>query len=150
VTEANAVTIRPYEPDDEQAVVAVWEQCGLLRPWNDPHRDIARKVADSAWGFLVAENGGRLVGAMMVGYDGHRGSVNYLGVVPSARGTGLGRRMMERAEALLRARGCPKVNLSVRADNVGAVAFYEHLGYVVEGGDHALALGHRLIDDTSR
>ena len=75
---------------------------------------------------------------MMVGYDGHRGSVNYLGVVPSERGTGLGRRMMERAEVLLLARGCPKVNLSVRADNVEAVAFYELLGSVVEGGDHAV------------
>ncbi len=46
---------RPFRPDDTEAVVALWEACGLLRPWNDPRRDIARKVAEQPELFLVAE-----------------------------------------------------------------------------------------------
>lgn len=128
-------------------MIALWAECGLLRPWNDPARDIARKLADSPWGLLVAEAPGRIAGAMMVGYDGHRGSINYLAVAPAERGTGLGRRMVEQDRGAPAGAGCPKVNLAVRADNATAVGFYEHLGYVVEGGDRAVALGHRLVVD---
>lgn len=142
------VAIREFEPADSDGVIDLWRECGLLRPWNDPEKDIARKVADSPWGLLVAEVDGRLVGALMVGYDGHRGSINYLAVSPALRGGGLGRVLVAHAEAVLVARGCPKVNLSVRGDNVEAIGFYEHVGYVVEGTDHAVAMGHRLIDDT--
>ena len=142
-----AVLIREFVPADADPVIALWRDCGLLRPWNDPERDIARKLADSPWGLLVAEVDGRIVGATMVGYDGHRGSINYLAVAPDLQGMGLGNDLVTHAEALLLARGCPKVNLSVRGDNSGAIASYERLGYVVEGSDHAVALGHRLIAD---
>jgi GNAT superfamily N-acetyltransferase len=37
--------IRPFKPEDEEAVVALWQECQLARPWNDPHKDIARKLA---------------------------------------------------------------------------------------------------------
>ena len=142
-----AAVIRPFELSDHHAVIGLWRESGLLRAWNDPERDIARKLDDSPWGLLVAEHHARLVGAMMVGYDGHRGSINYLAVAADRRRIGLGREMVAYAEALLLARGCPKVNLSVRADNAAAIGFYEHLGYVVEGADHAVALGHRLVVD---
>lgn len=144
---ARTAGIRQFRPTDRDAVIELWRECGLLRQWNDPVRDIDRKLADSSWGLLVAEQDERLVGAMMVGYDGHRGSVNYLAVAPDMHGTGLGRRLVAYGEAQLLARGCPKVNLSVRADSASAIGFYEHLGYVVEGSDHAVALGHRLIAD---
>ncbi len=141
------IAIRAFEAADTNGVIDLWRECGLLRPWNDPEKDIARKIADSPWGLLVAESNGRLAGALMVGYDGHRGSINYLAVAPDLHGTGLGRVLVAHAEELLVARGCPKVNLSVRGDNDEAIGFYEHLGYVVEGTDHAVAMGHRLIAD---
>ena len=140
-------SIRPFATADAESVIALWNACGLTRPWNDPARDIMRKIGDSPWGFLVAEIDGTIVGAMMVGFDGHRGSINYLAVASAERGTGLGRRLVEHAERLLLERDCPKVNLSVRGDHAGAIAFYEHLGYVVEDAHHAVALGHRLIAD---
>ncbi len=143
----SAPTIRVFAPADTDAVISLWHECGLVRPWNDPVRDIERKVSDSPWGLLVAADSGRIVGAMMVGYDGHRGSINYLAVSSDHRSTGLGRALVEHAEALLVALGCPKVNLSVRADNSGAIGFYECVGYAIEGSDHAVALGHRLIAD---
>jgi ribosomal protein S18 acetylase RimI-like enzyme len=136
--------IRPYRPEDEDAVVALWAACDLLRPWNDPRRDIRRKLTVQPDLFLVAPRGTELAGTVMAGYDGHRGWVNYLAVAPDQRRHGLGRRLMREVEARLLAYGCPKVNLQVRAGNATAVAFYEALGFRV---DDVVSLGRRLIPD---
>jgi ribosomal protein S18 acetylase RimI-like enzyme len=142
------VQIRPFVESDRAAVVGLWERAGLVRPWNDPHRDIDRKVADSPWGLLVGvDPAGVVLATMMVGYDGHRGSVFYLAVDPGLQGRGLGSDLMDHAEALLLARGCPKVNISVRASNTGVIGFYERRGYRVEGDSYAVTLARRLIED---
>jgi ribosomal protein S18 acetylase RimI-like enzyme len=136
--------IRPYAPADEGAVIALWQTCGLVRPQNDPHKDIARKLrVDPEW-LLVAEDGGRIIGTVMAGYEGHRGWINYLAVEPARQRGGLGRELMAAAERLLRAAGCPKINLQVRPENQAAIAFYERLGFSVEG---AISLGKRLETD---
>jgi transcriptional regulator len=124
--------IRPYEAADEAAVVELWRACGLTVPWNDPYRDIATKRRAQPELFLVAILGGEVIGTVMVGYDGHRGWINYLGVAPEHQRQGIGRRLMERAEAELRRRGCPKINLQVRAANQGVIAFYERVGFTLE------------------
>jgi ribosomal protein S18 acetylase RimI-like enzyme len=135
------LTIRPYEPSDEAAVIDLWRRCGLVVPWNDPQHDIALKRQVNAELFLVAVAGGRLVGTVMAGYDGHRGAINYVGVDPELRRRGYGRRLMAAAEELLRQRGCPKINLHVRTSNTGVIAFYERLGYKL---DPTVCLGKRL------
>ena len=142
-----AVHIRTFAEPDRAAVVDLWHRVGLTRPWNDPDRDIDRKLADSPWGLLVGEQGDRVIAALMVGYDGHRGTVNYLAVDPECRGRGAGSALMDHAEALLLERGCPKVNLQVRGDNAEVVAFYEQRGYRLEPASHAVTLGRRLIED---
>jgi ribosomal protein S18 acetylase RimI-like enzyme len=141
--------IRPFRPEDTDAVIALWEACGLVRPWNDPRRDIARKSTVQPELFLVAE--GRVgsdqeavLAAGMAGFDGHRGWVNYLAVRPDLQGGGLGRGMMAEFERLLTDMGCPKLNLQVRAGNEQVIAFYESLGYAP---DHAVSLGKRLVVD---
>ena len=121
--------IREFRRGDEEAVVALWVACDLTRPWNDPRRDIERKLAHSPTLFLVGEDEGVLVGSVMAGYDGHRGWINYLAVHPSVQGGGLGRALMSAAEVRLRALGCPKINLQVRAGNEAACAFYDAVGY---------------------
>lgn len=111
------------------AIVALWERCGLTRPWNDPVDDI-RMARDSGHGaVIVATLDGRLVGATLVGHDGHRGAVYYLAVDPEMRLGGIGRRLVEAAEAWVRGRGIPKINLLVRRENAGVLAFYEALGW---------------------
>ncbi len=45
--------IRPFTKSDEAAVIRLWERCELTRPWNDPHRDIRRKLAVRPDLFLV-------------------------------------------------------------------------------------------------
>jgi ribosomal protein S18 acetylase RimI-like enzyme len=141
------VDIRPYRPDDEAAVIAVWDRCGLLRPWNDPRKDIQRKFTDSPELFLVGTIEGRVVATVMAGYDGHRGWINYLGVCPDHQRQGLGREIMEAAERCLRERGVPKINLQVRSGNSHVIAFYESLGFRM---DEVVSLGKRLESDTER
>lgn len=119
---------------DAPAVIALWEACGLTRPWNDPQADFALALAAPGSTILIVrgEGGGAgqggLAGSVMVGFDGHRGWVYYLAVAPDRRRSGLGRVLMAAAEAWLRARGAPKIQLMVRADNEAALGFYEALG----------------------
>ncbi len=136
--------IRPFKKSDEAAMIRLWERCELTRPWNDPHRDIRRKLAVRPDLFLVGAISGEVVGSVMVGYDGHRGWINYLAVDPDYRKRGLGRLLMAEAELRLLREGCPKVNLQVRATNPEVVAFYRGLGYQVE---ERISLGKRLIGD---
>src|SRR5262245_38554395 len=139
--------IRPFRTADEAALVALWSACDLLRPWNDPHRDIRRKLAPGDDLLLVSSASGELVGSVMAGYEGHRGWINYLAVAPTHRRHGLGRQLMREAEERLGAVGCRKINLQVRAGNADVLAFYEAIGYRV---DEVVSLGKRLVDDGAR
>jgi ribosomal protein S18 acetylase RimI-like enzyme len=138
--------IRPYRPADEVDVIALWTTCGLVRPWNDPKKDITRKLAVNAEWFLVAvdEADARIVGTVMAGYEGHRGWINYLAVDPSRRRNGLGRTLMDEAEKCLRSAGCPKINLQVRTTNADVIAFYRQIGFAT---DDVVSLGKRLEID---
>jgi len=141
-----ALVIRRLASADEEAVVALWEDAGLTRPWNDPRKDIARKRTVQPEGFIVAVAAEEIVGSVMAGYDGHRGWVNYLAVAPHARRSGVGRSLMAEAERVLERLGCPKVNLQIRATNLAAVSFYEALGYST---DEVISLGRRLEADAA-
>lgn len=136
--------LRPFTAADESAVLELWDRCELTRPWNDPRKDIQRKLTTQPELFLVGELEDRLIATIMAGYDGHRGWVNYLAVAPEHQSKGYGRRMMRRVEALLTARGCPKLNIQVRATNTAVLEFYRRIGYTV---DEAVSLGKRLIPD---
>ncbi|OWK46744.1 GNAT family acetyltransferase [Fimbriiglobus ruber] len=136
--------IRPFESSDEPHVVALWERCGLTRPWNDPVKDIARKQQVRPDLFLVGVVAGEIVAVTMAGYDGHRGWVYYVGVDPAHQRHGYGRAIMAEVERLLRAAGCPKINLQVRTSNAAVVAFYKSLGYAM---DDVVSLGKRLEQD---
>ncbi len=136
--------IRPFAPADETAVVALWTRCGLVRPTNDPRKDIARKLRVRPELFLVGVDGGRVIGSVMGGYEGHRGWLNYLAVEPERQRQGLGRQLVAEVERRLRAVGCPKINLQVRASNEAVVQFYQRLGYSV---DEVVSLGKRLEVD---
>ncbi|MEE4013625.1 GNAT family acetyltransferase [Roseibium sp. FZY0029] len=137
--------VLPFEERYRSDVIALWEKCGLTRPWNDPDKDIDRKLTDENGAFFVLLRGDRVIGSVMAGYDGHRGSINYLSVDPDYQTAGLGKMLMNRCEAFLTARGCPKINLMVRQGNEKVLRFYEELGYAEE---KAVALGKRLIPDT--
>ena len=142
------ITLRRFEGKDTEAVIALWGRAGLTRPWNDPHKDITRKLEEMEKGghswFWIAEQSGTIIAAAMARYDGQRGSVSYLGVEPSAQNSGVGKLIMQRIEADLTESGYPKLNLLVRDDNLGVQAFYEHIGYQ---RDATISLSKRMIAD---
>jgi ribosomal protein S18 acetylase RimI-like enzyme len=139
--DTGALLLRPYSGDDERKVIDLWARCGLLRYWNDPAKDIWRKRQVNPEWFIMAELNQKLVGTIMIGYEGHRGWINYLAVDPTVRRKGIGRSLMKRAEEVLQAVGCPKVNLQVRAGNDVAAEFYSSLGYAK---DEVISFGKRL------
>ncbi|MBD8585204.1 GNAT family N-acetyltransferase [Frigoribacterium sp. CFBP 8766] len=160
--------IRPFAPADTEAVVALWHECGLTRPWNDPHRDIERKLAVQPELFLVgtelvepgaadgdgvAESDGTggggspeevVVATAMAGHEGHRGWLWYVAVAPGHRGGGRARQIVAEAERLLTEAGCPKVMLMVRSGNDAAATTWGSLGYEA---DDVVVYGKRLIAD---
>ena len=137
--------LRHFHPDDTEEVVALWQRCELLRPWNDPYLDIKRKMGVDPELFWVGEMDGCIMATAMGGYEGHRGWVNYLAIDPDYQRRGFGRLIMEKLETELLARGCPKLNLQLRADNETAVGFYTAIGYQQ---DAVISLGKRLIPDS--
>ena len=136
--------IKSFEPRDSAAVVQLWSDCGLIVPWNDPLKDIERKLSVQPEMFLVGWLNARIIASVMAGYDGHRGWINYLAVDPKHQRRGLGRRMMEEAESRLRAAGCPKINLQVRGSNAAVIEFYQRLGF---RQDDVVSFGKRLEPD---
>jgi ribosomal protein S18 acetylase RimI-like enzyme len=136
--------IRLFQTGDEAPVVQLWQDCGLVRPVNDPYKDIRRKVSAQPDLFLVGTNGTRIVATVMAGYEGHRGWINYLAVAPDQRHKGLGRQMVAEAEKRLSALGCPKINLQVRRSNAGVMEFYRKIGFLE---DDVASMGKRLETD---
>jgi ribosomal protein S18 acetylase RimI-like enzyme len=138
--------LRPYLEADEQAVVNLWQACELTRPWNNPQRDIARKLEIQRELFLVGDIDGRIVASVMAGYDGHRGWINYLAVHPDFQRRRIASELMEAAQTLLLELGCPKISLQVRLSNESAAGFYKSIGYVQ---DEVVSFGKRIIPDTA-
>ncbi len=135
------VTIQQLPEHLYSDAVALWQQTGLTRPWNDPAADLHRAMTGSASTVLAALEHEKLLATAMVGHDGHRGWVYYLAVTPAAQGRGLGRRLTQACEQWVRDRGVPKIQLMVRTDNAPVAAFYERLGYA---DAQVVVLGRRL------
>jgi ribosomal protein S18 acetylase RimI-like enzyme len=141
---SHELQIRPFQLADEAQLIELWTRCDLVRPWNDPRKDIRRKLQAQPELFLVGVLDGVIVASVMAGYEGHRGWINYLAVAPEQQGRGLGRAIMDAAERLLHERGCPKINLQVRSTNTAVLDFYGRLGYA---RDDVVSLGKRLEND---
>jgi ribosomal protein S18 acetylase RimI-like enzyme len=141
----SAMMLRTYQTTDEEAVIALWHACGLVVPQNNPKRDIVRKLRVNPELFLVGDLDGKIIATCMAGYEGHRGWINYLAVAPEHQRKGFAREIMQHAESLLRAAGCPKINLQVRSTNAAVIAFYEQLGFQI---DTVTSLGKRLVSDS--
>lgn len=138
------VIIRSYHESDYGDVVHLWKACGLVVPWNDPLRDIERKLTIQPDLFLIGVLNDKIIATAMVGYEGHRGWVNYLAVRPKIQRQGIATQMMKEAERLLLELGCPKLQVQVRTTNSGVIEFYKKLEYRI---DDVVNIGKRLISD---
>jgi len=140
----NNLLIRPYHPNDEEAVIQLWIDCDLVVPQNNPKRDIERKLKVNPEWFLVGLFNGEVVATCMAGYEGHRGWINYLAVSPKHRRREFATQMMNEAENLLKNVGCPKINLQIRDTNSRAIEFYKSIGFIT---DQVASMGKRLEPD---
>ena len=140
----SSLLIRPFKEGDEEALVTLWNMCKLTVPWNNPHKDIARKLKVQAELFLVGYLGNKLIASIMAGYDGHRGWINYFAVHPDFQARGYGKQLMDNVENGLRELGCPKINLQIREGNDKVSTYYQKLGFVEE---KRINMGKRLEDD---
>ena len=136
--------IRQFVPNDTNRVIFIWEQCDLVRNWNNPNFDIQRKLNFQKELFFVGLFNDEIIATAMFGYDGHRGWLNYFAVLPNFQKRGFGRQLMTYGEMALIERGCPKLNLQIRNDNTKAINFYQKEGYKE---DAAVSFGKRLIED---
>ena len=142
----SSLLIRPFQTEDEDALVALWKMCELTVSWNNPHKDIARKLQVQPELFLVGILDSSLIATVMGGYEGHRGWINYLAVHSDFQGKGYGQEIMNSVETGLREMGCPKINLQIRAGNNKIASFYQKLGFT---NDHVVSMGKRLEADHS-
>ena len=124
-----SLSISPITDGEVDAVAALWERCGLTRPWNDPRSDIAQARRGPASTILIGRDNDKVVASVMVGHDGHRGWVYYVAVDPACQKRGFGLAIMDAAEDWLRQAGIAKLQLLVRRDNAKAGAFYQSIGY---------------------
>ena len=124
-----SLTISPITDADIPHVIALWQRCGLTRPWNDPAADIALARRGPNSTILIGRDGDAIVATAMVGHDGHRGWVYYVATDPDRRAKGYGRAIMNAAEDWLRGAGIAKLQLLVRRENARAGAFYQSIGY---------------------
>jgi ribosomal protein S18 acetylase RimI-like enzyme len=136
--------ILEFEEKDRRDVVTLWKACELTRPWNDPDRDIDRVLNSQTGKLFLLKKQNQVSGSVMVGYDGHRGSVYYLSVHPDLQRANLGSMLMAHAEEYLLTLGCPKLNLMVRTTNLSVVEFYDRLEYLKE---EVIVFSKRLITD---
>jgi ribosomal protein S18 acetylase RimI-like enzyme len=136
--------IREYQEKDENAVIVLWFKCQLVVASNNPKKDIEKKLRVNRDLFLVGILEKKIIATVMGGYEGHRGWINYLAVAPEYRRNGYGRLIMAEVEKRIKSKGCPKINLQVRAANTDVIKFYQSLGYA---DDDVIGLGKRLVND---
>ncbi len=123
------MNVRDCELAEAELAIALWEDCGLTRPWNDTRVDFRQALESPASTVLGGFHDGLLIASVMVGFDGHRGWVYYLAVDPAHRRRGLGTQMMTGAETWLRQLGARKLQFMVRGENASSLRFYETLGF---------------------
>jgi len=135
-------SIRAFRSADRAELEALWARVFPDDPpMNAPAKLLARKLTVQPELLLVGVVDERLVASVIAGFEGVRGWINHLAVLPEWRRRGFATELVRAAETGLRALGCPKVNLQVRATNRGVIAFYESLGYAVED---RISMGRKL------
>jgi ribosomal protein S18 acetylase RimI-like enzyme len=144
INQAGSLSIDTYRDGDEDSIIKLWQECGLVVPWNNPLTDIARKIADSPELFFTGRIDSKLVASCMAGYDGHRGWIYFLAVARSEQRKGFAAQLVAHVEAQLIELGCPKLELMVRDRNSEVIAFYEAIGFNL---DPVRVLSKRLLKD---
>ena len=120
-----SLTIRECRMDECAKVLEVWKSAEAIPRPTDTLADLQRIVREHPNTLLVGEEGGRLVGTIIAGWDGWRGGIYRLAVIPECRRRGVGRALVAEAERRLVARGARRLTAMVARDEAHARAFWD-------------------------
>jgi ribosomal protein S18 acetylase RimI-like enzyme len=121
--------IRPARAEDADAILEVWRRAGSRPSVSDTPEALARLLARDADSLLVAEADGEIVGTLIAAWDGWRGNMYRLAVVPEQQRRGLARALVDEGERRLRAKGAPRFSAVVLRAKDGAESFWRASGY---------------------
>jgi putative acetyltransferase len=127
---ADETIVRPFRVKDYDAVVALWRRTeGVGLNESDTRRAIAAYLRRNPRLSFVAEQGGRIIGAVLCGHDGRRGYLHHLAVSKRHRRRGIGRLLVNACLAKLRKAGIQKCNIFIFANNAAGMKFWAHTGW---------------------
>jgi len=127
------LTIREYKNKDKNEVISIWKEIfNSNKPHNNPNLVINMKTKQRDNLFFVAEENNQIVGTIIAGYDGHRGWIYSLAVIPNKRNQGIGKLLVYKALDELKKLNCLKVNLQIYSENDTVINFYKKLGFLIE------------------
>ncbi len=130
------MTIRSGTPADIDAVLALWRDAETMEGTTDDPEALHHLFAFQNGALLVAEVDGTVVGAIIAAFDGWRGNVYRLAVLPEYRRRGIAAALADEGERRLRARGARRITALVLHEQPGAVAFWQGRGF--EPDSHTL------------
>ena len=126
---ADEIHIRECREDESQAVLELWQQADAVVSPTDTLEQVRVAIKHVASSFLVAESGGRMIGTIIGTFDGWRGEIYRIAVVPEFRRLGVARMLLEAAEKWMAEQGCHRISAIVEKDHPWATGFWNAAGY---------------------
>lgn len=123
------VSIRSATDKDIASVLALWRACGTAPGVSDTPEGLAGLIAFAPAGLLLAESEKTVIGSLIVGWDGWRGSFYRLAVRPEQRRRGVATALLREGERRLERLGAARLTAIVAGDEPGALEFWEASGY---------------------
>jgi ribosomal protein S18 acetylase RimI-like enzyme len=143
-----SLRVRNFRMDDYRKVRALWKASGLeVRP-GDGRQEIQLKIKRDPELFLVAEVNGEVIASVMGAWDGRRGWIYHLGVLPAFQRKGIAKRLVGEVERRMKAKGVVKVNASIYKWNKRSLAFFKAIGY--EADTKTVHVGKYFVPTKSR
>lgn len=143
------MNIRQMTMEDYPDVYALWTSLpGIgLNEWDDSMEGIARYLNRNPATCFVARDGDALLGVILSGHDGRRGSIHHMAVAEAARGKGIGTALLNAALDALRTEGIRKVFLVVFQDNQVGNSFWERTGFTAR--EDLVYRNRMIVESTS-
>lgn len=124
--------VRRGSVGDVDPVRALWRRAGAAPVSTESAADVRGLLAHDPEALLVAESEGEIVGSLIVGWNGWRGSFYRLAVDPPHRRRGLATALVQAGEERLRALGAHRLDAIVVTDEPDAMAFWAAAGYELQ------------------
>lgn len=132
IAASRTLTIRPMQVTDYAALYELWVACGNgLNNLDDSEEGVAKYLRRNPNTSFVAEENGKVVGAVLAGHDGRRGFIQHMAVNAARRRRGIGSKLVTVCLDAMKQEGIHKVALVAFKRNQTGNAFWEQQGFTV-------------------